>query len=168
MAEMNDCASILESATCHSLVIVDELGRGTSTYDGFGLAWAIAEDIVSRVKCFCIYATHYHELTGLSPIYPKQLKNVCTASEIDENGQLILLYKVIPGVAVRSFGLNIGKMIGLPDNVLQVASDMLEKLEARNSKLSPDEEELYKKIHSLGDDELRRQLLDNVMNEEGD
>uniref|UniRef100_A0A8R1XWW8 DNA_MISMATCH_REPAIR_2 domain-containing protein n=1 Tax=Onchocerca volvulus TaxID=6282 RepID=A0A8R1XWW8_ONCVO len=168
MAEMNDCASILESATCHSLVIVDELGRGTSTYDGFGLAWAIAENIVSRVKCFCIYATHYHELTGLSRIYPKQLKNVCTASEIDENGQLILLYKVVPGVAVRSFGLNIGKMIGLPDNVLQAASDMLEKLEARNSKLSPDEKELYKKIHSLGDDELRRQLLDNLMNEEGE
>ncbi|EFO25151.1 MutS domain III family protein [Loa loa] len=168
MAEMNDCASILESATCHSLVIVDELGRGTSTYDGFGLAWAIAEDIVSRVKCFCIYATHYHELTRLSRVYPKQLKNVCTASQIDENGQLILLYKIIPGVAGRSFGLNIGKMIGLPNSVLQTASDMLERLEARDSKLSSDEEELYKKIHSFGDDELRQQVLDNLMSEESD
>ncbi|CAG9534680.1 unnamed protein product [Cercopithifilaria johnstoni] len=168
MAEMNDCASILESATCHSLVIVDELGRGTSTYDGFGLAWAIAEDIVSRVKCFCIYATHYHELTGLSRVYPKQLKNVCTASQIDGDGQLILLYKIISGVADRSFGLNIGKMIGLPDNVLQTASDMLERLEAGNPKLNSDEEELYRMIHSFGDDELRQQILDNLISEEGD
>uniref|UniRef100_A0A0R3QY37 DNA_MISMATCH_REPAIR_2 domain-containing protein n=1 Tax=Brugia timori TaxID=42155 RepID=A0A0R3QY37_9BILA len=168
MAEMNDCASILESATCHSLVIVDELGRGTSTYDGFGLAWAIAEDIVSRVKCFCIYATHYHDLAGLSRVYPKQLKSVCTASQVDENGQLILLYKIIPGVAGRSFGLNIGKMVGLPENVLQTASDMLESLEAKNSKISLDEQELYRKIQSFGDDELRQQLLDNLISEEGD
>uniref|UniRef100_A0AAF5PGB0 DNA mismatch repair proteins mutS family domain-containing protein n=1 Tax=Wuchereria bancrofti TaxID=6293 RepID=A0AAF5PGB0_WUCBA len=168
MAEMNDCASILESATCHSLIIVDELGRGTSTYDGFGLAWAIAEDIVSRVKCFCIYATHYHELAGLSRVYPKQLKNVCTASQVDENGQLILLYKIIPGVAGRSFGLNIGKMIGLPENVLQTASDMLESLETKNSKINLDEQELYRKIQSFGDDELRQQLLDNLISEEGD
>uniref|UniRef100_A0A915PWH6 DNA mismatch repair proteins mutS family domain-containing protein n=1 Tax=Setaria digitata TaxID=48799 RepID=A0A915PWH6_9BILA len=168
MAEMNDCASILESATCHSLVIVDELGRGTSTYDGFGLAWAIAEDIVSRVKCFCIYATHYHELTELGLIYPKQLKNVCTASQIDENGQLILLYKIIPGVAGRSFGLNIAKMIGLPENVLQAASGMLEKLESRNSKLPSDEEELYRKMQNSGDDELRQQLLQSLLSEEGD
>ncbi|KAM3726887.1 DNA mismatch repair protein [Dirofilaria immitis] len=167
MAEMSDCASILESATRNSLIIVDELGRGTSTYDGFGLAWAIAEDIVSRVKCFCIYATHYHELTGLGRIYSNQLKNVCTASQIDENGQLIFLYKIIPGVAGRSFGLNIGKMIGLPDNVLQTASDMLEKLEARNSKLNSDEEELFRKIQSLEDDEFRRQLLNNLMSEKG-
>ncbi|VDK81458.1 unnamed protein product [Litomosoides sigmodontis] len=168
MAEMNDCASILELATCHSLVIVDELGRGTSTYDGFGLAWAIAEDIVSRVKCFCIYATHYHELTGLGRVYPKQVKNICTATQIDENGQFILLYKIISGVAGRSFGLNIGKMIGLPDSVLQAASDMLKRLEAGDSKLSSDEEELYRKIRSFGDDKLRQQLLDNLMNEEGD
>lgn len=86
----------------------------------FSVKQGIYRDILSRVKCFCIYATHYHELTGLSRLYPKQLKNMCTACQIDENGQLILLYKIIPGVAGRSFGLNIGKMIGLPDNVLQV------------------------------------------------
>ncbi|KAL3981767.1 MutS domain V family protein [Acanthocheilonema viteae] len=166
MAEMNDCASILESATCHSLIIVDELGRGTSTYDGFGLAWAIAEDIVSRVKCFCIYATHYHELAGLGRVYPKQLKNVCTASQVDENGQLILLYKIISGVAGRSFGLNVGKMIGLPDNVLQTASDMLERLEAGDSKLNLEEEKLYRMILSSADDELRQQILVNLMSED--
>uniref|UniRef100_A0A0R3RVS7 DNA_MISMATCH_REPAIR_2 domain-containing protein n=1 Tax=Elaeophora elaphi TaxID=1147741 RepID=A0A0R3RVS7_9BILA len=156
MAEMNDCASILESATCHSLVIVDELGRGTSTYDGFGLAWAIAEDIVSRVKCFCIYATHYHELTELGRMYPKQLKNICTTSQIDENGELILLYRITPGVAGRSFGLNIGKMIGLPDSVLQSSDCKRHAGEIGSCKfIDLDEEELYRMIHSRGDDELR-------------
>lgn len=101
-------------------------------------------------------------------MYPKQLKSVCTASQVDENGQLILLYKIIPGVAGRSFGLNIGKMVGLPENVLQTASDMLESLEAKNSKISLDEQELYRKIQSFGDDELRQQLLDNLISEEGD
>lgn len=76
--------------------------------------------MLSRVKCFCIYATHFHELTELGTIYPKQLKNVCTASQIDRNGRLILLYKIIPGIAGHSFGLNVGEMVGLPENLLQV------------------------------------------------
>ncbi|VDM95943.1 unnamed protein product [Thelazia callipaeda] len=159
MVEMNDCTSILESATCNSLVIVDELGRGTSTYDGFGLAWAIAQDIVSRLKCFCIYATHYHELTGLTRLFPKEMRNVCTACQIDENERLILLYKIIPGVAGRSFGLNIGKMVGLPDHILETAKDMLGKLMPESVNLSPKEEELLRKIRNLEESELRQQLL---------
>ncbi|VDN18340.1 unnamed protein product [Gongylonema pulchrum] len=162
----------LQSATCNSLVIVDELGRGTSTYDGFGLAWAIAEDILCRVKCFCIYATHYHELTELSNIYPKLLKNVCTAFQIDENGCLILLYKIVPGIAGHSFGLNIGKMVGLSESLLQgiqvknkfqAAGNMLESLEPKNIHLSAYEREKYQKISSLCDDDLRRQILESPL-----
>uniref|UniRef100_A0A183CGT2 W2 domain-containing protein n=1 Tax=Globodera pallida TaxID=36090 RepID=A0A183CGT2_GLOPA len=124
MAEMMDCASTLECATSNSLILVDELGRGTSTYDGFGLAWAISEDIVTRIGCFAIFATHFHEISQLERKYPNKVKNY-RMDTFCEDGQLTILFRVVPGVADRSFGLHIAKMVGFPDELMKDAETIL-------------------------------------------
>uniref|UniRef100_A0A0N5AJT6 DNA_MISMATCH_REPAIR_2 domain-containing protein n=1 Tax=Syphacia muris TaxID=451379 RepID=A0A0N5AJT6_9BILA len=163
MAEMIDSASILEGATKNSLVIIDELGRGTSTYDGFGLAWAIAEDILNRIQCFCIFATHFHEMFTLQELYPDLVRPICVATHLDENNQLTLLYRVVPGFAERSFGLNIASMVGIPESVIQTAEEMLKKLEKREVSETDGDKEFVKKLKSLHGEELRNAILNSVL-----
>lgn len=158
MAEMIDSASILEGATSNSLVIIDELGRGTSTYDGFGLAWAIADDILNRVRCFCIFATHFHEMATLQELYSELVRTICVATHVDENNQLTLLYRVVPGLAEHSFGLNIANMVGLPPAVVNVAGEMLKKLEKQEVEDSPEEKAFVNKLKHLSGEELRAAL----------
>ncbi|KHN81388.1 DNA mismatch repair protein Msh2 [Toxocara canis] len=158
MAEMIDSASILEAATSNSLVIIDELGRGTSTYDGFGLAWAIADDILSRIQCFCVFATHFHEMSALHERYPTALRNIRVETKIDENGELVLLYKVLPGIAERSFGINIARLVGLPDNVITTARDMLDRLE-KGANESDEENKLIEYFKTLQGEKLREAIL---------
>uniref|UniRef100_A0A915N6H6 DNA mismatch repair proteins mutS family domain-containing protein n=1 Tax=Meloidogyne javanica TaxID=6303 RepID=A0A915N6H6_MELJA len=130
MAEMMDCATILERATPNSLILIDELGRGTSTYDGFGLAWAISEDIICRLNCFTLFATHFHEISKLEKRYPKKVKN-CRMDTFVEDGKLVILFQVMQGVAQKSFGLSIAQIVGFSKEILDDAENILIELEGK-------------------------------------
>lgn len=163
MAEMVDCSTILERATENSLILIDELGRGTSTYDGFGLAWAISEDIILRIKCFCLFATHFHELSKLSLIYPQIVKNSKMDTLVSEEEKLIILYQVVDGVSSRSFGLEIAKIVGFPDEIIKDAKEILNQLERTTSPdFMTEKKNLLQKIRSQGLQNLRVNIVDDL------
>ena len=129
MVEMLETANILNNATPRSLIILDEIGRGTSTFDGLSIAWAVAEFILDCKDCCArtMFATHYHELTELS-LTRRCVKNYNVA--VREYGdQIIFLRKILPGAADKSYGIHVAKLAGLPAPVIERAKEILENLE---------------------------------------
>lgn len=129
MVEMVEAAEILNHATHRSLLILDEIGRGTSTYDGLSLAWAIVEYLHNhpRLKARTLFATHYHELTGLSDLLPGVTNFNVDVSE--EGGQVTFLHRIVPGGADRSYGIHVAKLAGMPRDVIDRANEILLGLE---------------------------------------
>lgn len=127
MVEMRETANILSSATRRSLVIVDEIGRGTSTYDGLSIAWAIAEYLDQSIACRCLFATHYHELGELAERSPTVSNHCVTAKE--HEGEVVFLHRVTAGVASRSYGVEVARLAGLPEPVLARAQGLLSTFE---------------------------------------
>lgn len=127
MVEMIETSYILNTATDRSFILLDEIGRGTSTYDGVAIAWSVAEYIVTKIKARCIFATHYHELNVMSNSYP-QIKNYrITISEQD--GEIEFLRKIVPGGASRSYGIQVAKMAGLPQGVIKRSQELMTKMQ---------------------------------------
>ncbi len=128
MVEMVETARILHNATSRSLVILDEVGRGTSTHDGISIAWAIAEDLACRVKARTLFATHYHELVALSDEMPEQIRNLNV--EVKEwHDEIVFLHKIVPGSADKSYGIHVARLAGIPATVLDRSRGILAGLE---------------------------------------
>jgi len=132
MAEMLEAACILNTATTRSLVIVDELGRGTSTSDGFGIAWAIAKHLVEETRCFCLFATHFHELATLENVVPGVRNRHATAAVDPASGQLTFLYALANGAADQSYGLHVAELAGFPQRVITASKRKAVELEAES------------------------------------
>ena len=132
MVEMTEAANILHNATEKSLIILDEIGRGTSTYDGMSIAWAIVNFIHEKIKAKTLFATHYHELTVLEKEL-NGLKNYTVAIS-EKNDTVVFLRKIEAGKAEKSFGIHVARLAGLPQNVLDKATEILTKLEMTNEK----------------------------------
>ncbi|MGD8902248.1 MAG: DNA mismatch repair protein MutS [Anaerolineae bacterium] len=129
MVEMVETANLLNHATVRSLLVLDEVGRGTSTYDGISIAWAVVEHIHNhpRLRCKTLFATHYHELTQLSELLPRVRNyNVAVAEEKD---RVVFLRRIVPGGADQSYGIHVAQLAGLPKPVIHRAEEILEELE---------------------------------------
>jgi len=148
MVEMTETANILNNATDRSLVILDEVGRGTSTYDGLSLAWAIAEDLHDRIGCRALFATHYHQMTDLAGPGRGVVNQRVAVKEWGE--EIVFLHRIEDGGTDKSYGLHVGRLAGLPSEVLQRARAILERLE--------DEGESVREALVAAPDERPRQL----------
>jgi DNA mismatch repair protein MutS len=131
LMEMNETAYILHTATEKSLVIMDEVGRGTGTDDGLSIAWAVSEDLLDRVKCRTLFATHYHELSRIS--HPRMVNR--SMEVLNKNGEIIFLRKLKEGPAPESYGLHVARLAGLPEDVLSRALRIMERLRKKEEDL---------------------------------
>lgn len=135
MVEMTETALIANHATERSLVILDEIGRGTATYDGLSIAWSVVEHLHDKVRCRALFATHYHELTQLAASRPA-LNNYNVAVR-EWNEQIIFLRQILPGAADRSYGIQVARLAGIPDSIITRAKEILAVLEGESAAPSP-------------------------------
>jgi DNA mismatch repair protein MutS len=133
MVEMAETAAILNNAAARSLVVLDEVGRGTSTFDGLSLAWAITEHLHDRIGCRCLFATHYHELTDLAAERGGITNLTVAVAEADD--QVVFLHRIEAGAATRSYGIHVARLAGVPDPVVQRARSVQETLDELNISL---------------------------------
>ncbi len=138
LVEMNETANIINNATARSLLIMDEVGRGTSTYDGLSIAWAVVEYILRYLKAKTLFATHYHELADLGK--KKGIKNYKVLVKENQN-KVDFLHKVIEGSADKSYGVHVAKIAGLPKTIISRASSILNRLEGSESQKIPEKED---------------------------
>ncbi|MGN1152393.1 MAG: DNA mismatch repair protein MutS [Candidatus Gastranaerophilaceae bacterium] len=132
MVEMVETAYILNNATENSFILIDEIGRGTSTYDGVAIAWAVAEHIATKINARCIFATHYHELNVMTKTYP-QIKNY-RITITEEDGKIEFLRKIVPGGASKSYGIHVAQMAGLPKSVIDKSQNLMNRMQKDFSK----------------------------------
>jgi DNA mismatch repair protein MutS len=129
---MVETAAILNQATARSLVILDEIGRGTATFDGLSIAWAAIEHLHEHNGCRALFATHFHELTALAAKLPRLFNATVRVKEW--HGDVVFLHEVVPGAADRSYGIQVAKLAGLPPKVIERAKLVLAELEAEDRK----------------------------------
>jgi DNA mismatch repair protein MutS len=155
MVEMIETSAILSQSTNRSFVILDEVGRGTSTYDGVAIAWSVLDYIHDKIKARCLFATHYHELTSLSDIFPSLVNYTIAINEND--GKILFLHKIIKGFADRSYGIHVAQMAGLPASVIRKANQLLLKFEKdvkKSNKEAFTGESQNLNLFSVQDDEI--------------
>lgn len=170
MVEMNETASILNNLTDRSLILLDEIGRGTSTYDGISIAWAIAEYIHQHPsKAKTLFATHYHELNDMQEHFEGVKNYNVSVKELKDN--VLFLRKLVPGGSAHSFGIHVAKMAGMPTTVLKRAEKMLKQLEKGHvkdqNKVKPVEDDIQLSFFNLDDpllEDLKQQILDIDVN----
>jgi DNA mismatch repair protein MutS len=134
MVEMIETANILRAATSESLVILDEVGRGTATFDGLSLAWAIVEHLHEHGRPKTLFATHYHELTELAALLPRVVNRTMAVKEWQD--RIVFLRRVVPGAADKSYGLQVARLAGIPPSVVDRAAEILHNLESQEYDLS--------------------------------
>ena len=134
MVEMAETAAILNHATAKSLVVLDEVGRGTSTFDGLSLAWAITEHLHDRTRARCLFATHYHEMTDLA----EDRSGICnlTVAVAEQDDDVVFLHRIVPGAAAKSYGIHVARLAGVPPSVVARAREVLVSLARLNTELA--------------------------------
>ncbi|HEY9612353.1 DNA mismatch repair protein MutS [Allocoleopsis sp.] len=155
MVEMNETANILNHATAKSLVLLDEIGRGTATFDGLSIAWSVAEYLATEIQARTIFATHYHELNELASLLPNVANYQVTVKELAD--EIVFLHQVQPGGADKSYGIEAGRLAGLPASVIQRAKQVMKQIEKhskiavglRKSGLTPEKSRTEEQIQQL-------------------
>ncbi|MFW5798229.1 MAG: MutS-related protein, partial [Planctomycetota bacterium] len=153
MVEMTETAYILNTATTKSLVVFDEVGRGTGTFDGLSIAWAVCEFVVKKLRCRTLFATHYHQLTGLSQMYDGVVNRNIAVREWQD--KIVFLHKIVEGGTDKSYGIHVARLAGVPDAVIERSRAILSSLEEEAL-------ELEEKLTSYGDAADHRQLMLNL------
>jgi DNA mismatch repair protein MutS len=167
LVEMHEAANIINTATERSLILLDEIGRGTSTFDGISIAWSLTEYLHERIGAKTLFATHYHELNELADIFPR-IKNYKV--DVREYGdKVIFLHKVTPGFADHSYGIQVAQMAGLPEEVTERAKQVLKNLETSELVVRTKEKkevarekrsgDIQLTMFEIKDDKLRQELL---------